>query len=113
MCGIYNNYNSSAAVMFGMAIYAFEGIGVVRTVSSSLSRKLRFSARAENVTWIIEFYVCLTKPPPLHPLQVIPAETAMRKPQQFTPVLLGTMFGSSINYICFGLICYLVCIINE
>jgi proton-coupled amino acid transporter len=56
----------TAAVMFGMAIYAFEGIGVV-----------------------------------------IPAETAMKKPEHFIPTLLVTMVGSSLNYICFGLICYL------
>lgn len=56
----------TAAVMFGMAIYAFEGIGVV-----------------------------------------IPAETAMKKPEHFTPALLVTMVGSSLNYITFGLICYL------
>jgi hypothetical protein len=32
----------------------------------------------------------------------------MKKPEHFTPALLVTMIGSSLNYITFGLICYLV-----
>jgi len=40
--------------------------------------------------------------------QVIPAETAMKEPQNFIKVLMVTMLGSSINYMSFGLICYLV-----
>jgi len=56
---------STIAVMFGMTIYSFEGIGMV-----------------------------------------IPAETAMKRPEHFKTVLVTTTAIASFIYITFGLICY-------
>ncbi|KAL6059620.1 Proton-coupled amino acid transporter 1 [Balamuthia mandrillaris] len=53
-------------VAFGMAVYAFEGIGVV-----------------------------------------LPAETSMKQPRKFPMVLTWVVVVSTINYIMFGLLCYL------
>ena len=56
----------TSAVMLGMGIYAFEGIGIV-----------------------------------------LPCETAMKKPEKFSMVLVITLVISTVNYIAAGLIPYL------
>lgn len=38
---------------------------------------------------------------------MLPAETAMKRPERFPFALMATMVLSTFNYIAFGLICYL------